>query len=77
MAFVIDTFAIYDQEDLGRLMVNPKCLGNSIGNGPVADEIEIIEVDLLRLVSALQTVFDDRANGAACAVLKDHLRAAG
>jgi hypothetical protein len=77
MAFVIYTFSVADQQDLWRLMVYGERLGDLIRNGPVADEVKIIEIDGLGLLSPLEPVFDQGAGRAAGAVLKNDLRASG
>lgn len=73
MAFVIDTFTIPDDQDLGRLMRHLKAIGDLIGDGTVAQQVEEIEVNIPGLRAPFQAALDQGAGGTAGTVLKDHL----
>lgn len=75
MAFIVDTFSILDEEHLGRLMLYAEGVGHFIGDWPVADQVQEIEVDGDRLSGSFQPVFYQGAGGATGAMFKNELGA--
>ncbi len=65
MAFVIDTFSIPDEQDLGGFVMDTEGIGHFIGDGAEADKVEIIEVDGVGRLVALQPAFNQGAGGTA------------
>ena len=58
-------------------MTDAEGIGDHVGDGAVAQEVEVVEIDLVRLGGALQAAFYEGACRATGAVLKDDLRAVG
>lgn len=77
MAFVVDAFAVADQEDLGRFVTDLEDIGDLIGDGPVTEEVEEVEIDGMGLFGSFQAAFYDGAGGATGTVFEDHLGAGG
>jgi hypothetical protein len=73
MAFVIDALAIADQQYLGGLVVYLENIGYFIGYGPVANEIEVVEINGFWLFGSFEAAFYQGAGGATRTVLKDQL----
>jgi hypothetical protein len=77
MAFVVHALSVADKEDLGGFMLYKEIFHYFIGQGPVAEEVQVIEVDSVRLPDPFQPVLDHGAGGTAGAMLKNELRADG
>ena len=73
VAFVIDAFAIADEEDLWGFVLDEEGFGDPIGNGPVTDEIKIVEINGFRLFGPFQAAFYEGAGGTAGTVFEDEL----
>ncbi len=77
MTFIVYALSIADQQDLGGFVLYPEGVDYFIGNGPVADEVEVIEIDGSRLAGPFQAIFDQRAGRAPGAMFEDKLGAVG
>jgi hypothetical protein len=77
MAFVIDAFAVADEQDLGRFMLHEEIFGYFVGNGPVPDEIKKVEINGFRLFGPFEAAFYEGAGGATGTVFEDELGTGG
>jgi hypothetical protein len=77
MAFVIDALAVADQEYLGGFMVDLEEVGDPVGDRPVIDQVEVVEIDGFRAFPSFQPAFDYGAGGATGTVFKDQLGTVG
>jgi hypothetical protein len=77
VTFVVDALPVADQQDLGAFMVDPEGVGHSIGDGAVADQVQVIKVDRVRLLGSVQPAFYYRADGTPGAVFENELGTVG
>lgn len=75
MAFVIDALAIADQQYLGGLVVYLENIRYFIGYGPVADQIEVVEINGFWLIGSFEAAFYQGAGRATRTMLEDQLGA--
>ena len=73
MAFVIDTLSVADDQHLGGFVLYPEAFCNFVGNGAIADQIQVVEINVLWLGGPFQAIFYQGAGGTAGAVLKYYL----
>ena len=73
MTFFENAFSIPDHQDLGRLMLHSIGFCHFIRNRAILYQIQVVEVDGLRLRHPFHPVLDQLAGGAAGAVFEDHL----
>ena len=77
MAFVVYTLSVPDEEYLGGFVLHKEIFHYLIGQGPVTQEVQVIEIASGRLLDPFQPVLDHGAGGTAGAMLKNELRAVG
>ena len=73
MAFVINTFAVADDEHLGRFMMYMIQLCDAVGKIAVLDKIEIMKLSIGRHSCSFKPAFGHTADRATSAVFKDNL----
>lgn len=66
-------FTAFEQDELRRLMDHAERVGDGVAHIAMCDEVEVIQLDFIRLKIplGLQKVFDTMADAAARAVLQD------
>ena len=57
MAFVVDALAVADQQDLRRFVVDLEGLGDFVGQGPEAKQIEVVKEDGVGCCGPVEAVF--------------------
>jgi hypothetical protein len=67
--------AIADQQYLGGLVVYLENIGYFIGYRPIANEIEVVEINGFRLIGSFEASFYQGAGGATGTMLEDQLGA--
>jgi hypothetical protein len=77
MAFVINTFSVAYDQHLGGFVFYPEAFGNFVGNRSIAYQVQVVEIDVLRLGGSFQAIFYQGAGGTAGAVLKYYLGTVG
>ena len=77
MAFIVYTLSVADKEYLGGFVFYKEIFHYLIGQGAVAQEVQVIEIDSVRLLDPFQPVLDHGAGGTAGAMFKNELRAGG
>jgi len=71
MTFFIDAFAVADQQYLRGFVTDIKGVGDLVGDGPVVDEVEVVEVDGVGSLIPFQPVLDQGAGGATDTVFEN------
>jgi len=77
MAFIINTFPVADDQHLGRFMLYPEVFGNFIGNGAIAYQIQVVEINVPGLGGSFQTMLYQGAGRTPGAVLEYDLGTSG
>src|SRR5258708_6622078 len=57
VAFVIDAFSIADEQYLGGFVFYEEHFDDPVGDGPVADEVKVVEINGFRLARSFQATF--------------------
>ena len=77
VAFVIDAFSVADEQYLGGFVLYEERFDDLVGDGPVADEVKVVEINGFRLTRSFQAAFYEGAGGATGTVFEDELGADG
>ena len=77
MTFLVNTFPVDNEQDLRGFVFYPKGFRDFVGDGAIADEVEVVKIDGFRLPVSFEPVLDQGACGAARTVLEYELGAAG
>lgn len=75
MAFLIDAFAVTDEQYLGGFVPDVEGVRNLVGDGSVVNEVEVVEVDGVGWLIPFEPVLDEGACGATDTVFEDNLGA--
>jgi len=75
MAFLVDAFAVADEQYLGGFMPDVEGVGDLVGNGSVVDQVEVVEVDGVGGLITFEPVLDQGTCGATDTVFEDDLGA--
>ncbi len=73
MAFVVEHFAIFDEQDLRGFMRDAKALRHQIGQRSESNQIQVVRGDFVRVLGfpvSQETIQGHAANGAAGTVLE-------
>ena len=77
MTLIIDALAIADEQHLWGFMIDPEHIGNLLGDGPVVQKIQEVEIDAAGFHGPFQPALDEGAGGATGTMFEDELWAAG
>jgi len=77
MTFVVNALPVENEQYLWGFVPYKEGFRYFVGQGAIAQQVQVIKVDSVRLLASFQSAFDEGAGGAAGAMFKNKLGPSG